>query len=100
MSLSQFYIPDLHIGQITIDEDTSRHMTGVLRMTRGDEVMLTDGKGTRAHAVITDDNRKRTKVEVRALDRVAVPLPSVAIAISLVKNAARFEWFLEKATEI
>lgn len=83
-----------------MDEDTSKHMIGVLRMEKGEEVLLTDGQGRKARAQIIDDNRKRCVVEVISLHTEEAKTPTVTIAISIVKNASRFEWFLEKATEI
>lgn len=100
MALSSFFVRDLQLSTITLDEDTSKHIAGVLRMVRGDQLLLTDGQGRKATALITDDNRKRTTVQVTELQTEAVPPVHTAIGISLVKNAARFEWFLEKATEI
>lgn len=85
---------------MTLEEDTSKHVVQVLRKKVGDEILLTDGKGTRATATITDDNRKRCGVRLSGREREAELGPRVCIAISLVKNASRFEWFLEKATEI
>lgn len=95
-----FFVPDLSASLITLDEDTSKHITGVLRMKVGDSLLLTDGKGGKATATIEDDHRKRCTVRVQE-SRFEQPVtPRITIAISLVKNAARFEWFLEKATEI
>lgn len=95
-----FFVPDITGSQVVLDEDTSRHITQVLRMKVGDELLLTDGKGTKAKALIEDDHRKRCAVRVLEKEDESQPQPRIAIAISLVKNAARFEWFLEKATEI
>lgn len=95
-----FYTPVLNSGPLTLDEDTSRHVTGVLRMGAGARLMLTDGKGGRAGAVVQDPHRKRCTVEVGEVVREAALAPRVVIAISLVKNPSRFEWFLEKAAEI
>jgi 16S rRNA (uracil1498-N3)-methyltransferase len=63
-------------------------------------VLLTDGKGNKARASITDDNRKRCTVAVSVITKDEENKNKVAIGISLIKNASRFEWFLEKATEI
>ncbi|WP_132052959.1 RsmE family RNA methyltransferase [Pseudocnuella soli] len=95
-----FFVPDITGSQVALDEDTSKHITQVLRMKAGDELLLTDGKGTKAKAIIEDDHRKRCVVRVLEKEDEPQPQPRIAIAISLVKNAARFEWFLEKATEI
>jgi 16S rRNA (uracil1498-N3)-methyltransferase len=100
MALPFFYTQELHTGTVTLDEDTSKHITGVLRMKAGDSVLLTDGKGAKANAVITDDHRKRSVVRVDAIETEAERTSKICIAVSLVKNTARFEWFLEKATEV
>lgn len=100
MALPYFYIDSLAADTLTLDEDTSKHVVQVLRKKIGDEVLLTDGRGLKATATITDDNRKRCGVRLSGKEREEEPQPRVCIAISLVKNTARFEWFLEKATEI
>ena len=100
MALPFFYKEDLTNNALVLDEDTSKHVTGVLRMKVGESILMTDGKGTKATAVITDDHRKRCAVTIIQSEKEERKSGSVAIAISLVKNAARFEWFLEKATEM
>ena len=101
MALPFFYI-DNYSGQkqIELDEDTSRHVVQVLRMKEGEQLNLTDGKGSLLTCEITDANKKHCHVEVRAKNDSPKPLIQVSIAISLLKNTNRFEWFLEKATEI
>lgn len=100
MALPYFFAPRLNTGTIQLDEDTSKHIIGVLRMQKGEAILLTDGKGQKGKATIIDDNRKRCVVQVIALEKKEQPIPNVSIAISIIKNASRFEWFLEKATEI
>src|ERR1700760_3393701 len=86
--------------EITLDEDNSRHAVTVLRMTGGEEMHLTDGRGNLYTAAIAEAHKKRCRVTIRS--RVVLPGPSykVTVAISPIKNASRFEWFLEKAAEI
>ncbi|MBB1286727.1 16S rRNA (uracil(1498)-N(3))-methyltransferase [Flavisolibacter sp. BT320] len=100
MALPYFFVEDLGEKMIQLDEDTSKHAIGVLRMERGEDVLLTDGRGSKARAAIVDDNRKRCVVEIVSVAKDEEKVPHVTIAISIVKNASRFEWFLEKATEI
>ncbi|HEY0356679.1 MAG TPA: RsmE family RNA methyltransferase, partial [Flavisolibacter sp.] len=100
MSLPYFFVAHLESNSIVLDEDTSKHMIGVLRMSKGEEVLLTDGKGKKARAVIVDDNRKKCAVHIVSIEMAAPLQRKLAIGISLVKNSSRFEWFLEKATEI
>jgi 16S rRNA (uracil1498-N3)-methyltransferase len=100
MALPYFYIENIIGDTLTLEEDASKHITQVLRMKVGEELLLTDGKGTKATAVITDDHRKRCMVKISNRQKEEASIPKVSIAISLLKNAARFETFLEKATEI
>jgi 16S rRNA (uracil1498-N3)-methyltransferase len=100
MSLPSFYVKDLTSKRIVLDEDTSKHMINVLRMKKAEEVLLTDGRGKKARAFIVDDNRKKCAVEVSSIEAEKERETRVAIGISLIKNSSRFEWFLEKATEI
>lgn len=100
MSLPYFYVADLSGDTLTLEEDTSKHIVQVLRMQVDELLLLTDGKGTKATASIIDANRKRCTVKLADRTHEPASAASVAIGISLVKNASRFEWFLEKATEV
>lgn len=100
MGLPFFYVTNLEAQSIILDEDTSKHIVLVLRMKTGEELLLTDGKGKKAIARITDDNRKKCAVSIVSFEMVERPARKVSIGISIIKNASRFEWFLEKATEI
>jgi 16S rRNA (uracil1498-N3)-methyltransferase len=102
MALPFFYKADIdnRADFIILDEATSKHMIQVLRMKVDEQLQLTDGAGSLVTAAIADDNRKRCAVKVLSAVRIQQPARSITIAISPVKNASRFEWFLEKATEI
>jgi 16S rRNA (uracil1498-N3)-methyltransferase len=102
MSLPIFYSEDLNISQqiITLDEDTSKHVVQVLRMSKGEQLQLTNGKGALVTAVIEDDHKKKCTVKNIGVKKTDAPVRKTPIAISILKNNARFEWFLEKATEI
>jgi 16S rRNA (uracil1498-N3)-methyltransferase len=100
MALPYFFVPVLQAGPLTLEEDQSKHIVQVLRMQRGERLALTDGRGRRGEAEIIDDNRKRCSVLVATPEEAAPREREVAVGISLVKNASRFEWFLEKATEL
>jgi 16S rRNA (uracil1498-N3)-methyltransferase len=102
MALPFFYITAYDPGntEITLDEDNSRHIIQVLRMPRGASLQLTDGKGALLTATILDDHKKKCRVQVRSADSLPPRKRPVALAISLLKNTSRLEWFLEKATEI
>ncbi|HMD00626.1 MAG TPA: RsmE family RNA methyltransferase, partial [Ferruginibacter sp.] len=78
----------------------SKHIIQVLRMKKGEHLQLTDGKGNLITASIADDNRKKCSVTVSKVTKEDRSPVNTAVAISLTKNNSRFEWFLEKATEL
>jgi len=92
-------IPDAGIV-LTLEEDASKHIISVLRMQVGERILLTDGAGRQAITVISGDHRKRCSVTVESVEWVPVRKPRTTMAVSPLKNASRYEWFLEKATEL
>ena len=100
MDLPIFYLNTLSSTVITLDEETSRHVVQVLRMEKGKKLQLTDGAGNLLLAEIVDPHKKKCTVQV--IEKVFIPKKErkVSIGISLLKNNTRFEWFLEKATEL
>lgn len=83
-----------------MNEETSKHVVQVLRMKIGEQLNLTDGKGTLLSCEITDNHKKHCIVSIKLKRQIPALSKKVTIAISLLKNANRFEWFLEKAVEI
>jgi len=102
MALPFFYINDHDSSKnpIVLDEDASRHVVQVLRMKEGEKLNLTDGKGNLITAEIADAHKKHCSVKIIDTRYKTHDSRKVTIAISLLKNTSRFEWFLEKATEI
>lgn len=87
-------------GAFQLDEEASHHCTQVLRMKEGAGLLLTNGKGLSAHAVITSASRKRTLVDLQTIEKAAPLTAQFGLAIAFTKNKSRNEWLLEKATEI
>lgn len=102
MELPVFYAKGLQPGAAgyTMDEPTSKYCIQVLRRQLHDVVLLADGRGTKYQAVITDDNRKKCVLRIDEETVMPMPLYQLRIAIAFTKNAARMEWFMEKAVEI
>lgn len=102
MQLPFFYIEEYDPSQkeIVLNEDTSKHIVQVLRMKEREKLNLTDGKGHLITAEISNAHKKHCSANVQYSKFNTQHSKKVAIAISLLKNTSRFEWFLEKATEI
>ncbi len=96
-----FYAPDFTPPHYILTEDESKHAIRVLRLTLGSTIHITDGRGNLFHCEVCGTNPKRCEVLVRETIAEYNPLPySLTIAVAPTKSADRYEWFLEKATEI
>lgn len=96
-----FYIENvLSESVITLDEETSKHAVQVLRMKPLEKLQLTNGAGKLLIAEIVDDHKRKCTVRVIERQEISKKKQEVCIGMSLLKNNSRFEWFLEKATEI
>ena len=97
-----FYSPDITEAteQFSFDKEESKHITKVLRKKPGDVLTLTNGKGWKFTVKIINTDFKNCLVSV--IDKVFINKHnySLNIAIAPTKMNDRFEWFLEKATEI
>ncbi len=96
-----FYTPDIQGNQYTLIETESKHAVRVLRLGNGDFINLIDGNGHFFEAEIIDANPKRCLVEVKnKVNEFGKRSHYLHLAVAPTKNIDRFEWFLEKATEI
>ena len=102
MQLPFFYIEDIANNNelVELDEDTSKHVVGVLRMKAGERIHLTEGKGNLFTAEIVKDHKKKCVVKLAGTVFTVRDSRKICIGISLLKNNNRLEWFLEKATEL
>ena len=95
-----FYTPDILTSHV-LSEEESQHCVRVLRYTRGDEILLTDGKGNTYTARITNPHPKHCEFEVLTQEKQQKAHDFyLHIAIAPTKNIERMEWMVEKCTEI
>lgn len=95
-----FYAPDIAVNPI-LPEEEAGHCFRVLRLTEGDEMLITDGKGMFYKALLTRAHPKQCEVAVQdSWQQHSLWKGSIHIAVAPTKNMDRMEWFVEKATEI
>ena len=95
-----FYTPDIDIHP-GLPEEEAAHCLRVLRLSQGDKITLTDGKGYFYEAQISVASAKRCSVSI--LNKTFQPFywrGHLHLAMAPTKNMDRTEWFAEKATEI
>lgn len=98
-----FYCPGSVLnGYVFLDEVESRHIATVLRKNVGDSVLVFNGKGTLYNAdIVSADKKRGVQVFIKSVEAEQIDKPPfLHIAVAPPKNIDRFEWLLEKVTEI
>ncbi len=99
--MPSFYTPNLKFDDINsiIEGEEYHHISHVFRKRIGDEILLTNGKGLLAGALITDIDKKIIKVKILNIKKEISSNPPIAMAFPLLKNKHDF-LIVEKLTEL
>lgn len=102
MSDQLFYNPSLSLEskELVFTAEESKHIAKVLRKKIGDIVQVTNGDGLLFSATLYVTNPDQCLATITSIDKKILPMHWLHIAVAPTKSADRFEWFLEKATEI
>ena len=96
-----FYAPDVTLPLYTLNDEESKHCVRVLRLRQGDTLHLTDGRGSLHRCEIVEAHQHHCTVKIVETQTEYGKLPySLTMAVAPTKNIDRYEWFLEKATEV
>ena len=100
-SMEIFYTYEIDGASALLDSDESAHCVKVLRHRVGDELTVVDGDGNMYRCRLTDDSPKQAAAEVlETVPGWGGHSYSLNMAVCPTKNNDRFEWFVEKATEL
>ncbi|MFD1162375.1 16S rRNA (uracil(1498)-N(3))-methyltransferase [Hwangdonia seohaensis] len=97
-----FYNPDIseNTTQFTFAKEESKHIVKVLRKNVGDTLHITNGNGWLFTAEITIPNINKCVATVVSITQQPKRNYHLHLAVAPTKMNDRYEWFLEKATEI
>lgn len=100
-----FYLPGLSgesaLGTIvTLDAEESGHCARVLRLNTGDILQVTNGAGWMFEGRLLNNSPKACTLRIDVKNFIGKNRANIHLAVAPTKNIGRFEWFLEKATEI
>ena len=95
-----FYSENINDNEALLTTEEAGHCSRVLRKRVGDTINVTDGNGKLYSSSISEMTKKEVILQDLKLIESQDDVSSLIIAIAPTKNIARFEWFLEKATEI
>jgi 16S rRNA (uracil1498-N3)-methyltransferase len=97
-----FYNPDINENttQFTFPKEESKHIVKVLRKSTGDDLHITNGKGWLFTAKISIPNINKCVANIVSKTLQKNHNYKLHLAVAPTKMNDRYEWFLEKATEI
>jgi len=86
---------------ILIDGDEFSHLVHVMRKKAGDVVRVVDGEGTAYEVVLENLKKKEARGTIIATyANHNEPVISLTLAVGILKNPSRFDFLVEKVTEL
>jgi 16S rRNA (uracil1498-N3)-methyltransferase len=99
--MNLFFSDDIRGDFAWFDEEEARHGVQVLRKKAGDQIQFVDGEGGWYEGLIEESAKWHLVVKiVSRKEEVGKKNYRLHLAVAPTKSIERFEWFLEKATEI
>jgi len=97
-----FYNPTINEAteNFTFDKEESKHIIKVMRKKGGDKLYVTNGLGYLFESEIVVDSEIKCTVKIIGFEKAESPKYHLHLAVAPTKMNDRYEWFLEKATEI
>jgi 16S rRNA (uracil1498-N3)-methyltransferase len=97
-----FYCPELSAssGSVTLSAEESHHARRVFRKRSGEPIELTNGKGLRSAAIITDSSSQKISCKIESIQQIpSPPERNIHIAMAAIRPN-RMDWAVEKLTEL
>ncbi len=101
-SMHRFYCPEANLSSKEIaitNKDELHHLRDVLRLKANAEVFLFDGKGREASGILLAVTSKQADIQISSVKQFRPQKPLIILACALPKKT-KFEWIVEKATEL
>jgi 16S rRNA (uracil1498-N3)-methyltransferase len=101
--MDYFYAPPDRIDgtSVLIDGEELSHLVHVMRKKEGDEIMVVDGEGSAYDVVLEAVTKRSARGLIRHSHRhYHEPASRVTLAVGILKNPSKFDFLVEKATEV
>lgn len=84
---------------VSLEGTEFHHFAHVMKMKKGDEVDLVNGKGALSKAIVISVDRQRASLKILSASLTPLSPPRFILAIPLMRPS-KLEWVLEKGTEL
>ncbi|WP_291114460.1 16S rRNA (uracil(1498)-N(3))-methyltransferase [Flavobacterium sp. UBA6135] len=97
-----FYFPSLteQTKSFSFSKEESKHIVKVLRKKENDNLFVTNGLGYLFSTKIATASESKCTVDILSFEKQESPKIHLHLAVAPTKMNERYEWFLEKVTEI
>lgn len=92
-------LADDSVSLVTIEDQEARHISQVMRLSIGDTITLSDGKGACIEGHIQHASKNLVTIQIHSVSRQPKPVLPVLI-FGMIKKRDRLEFLLEKAVEL
>jgi hypothetical protein len=101
MPKERFFIdtPFIETETVSLEGTEFHHFAHVMKMKKGDEVDLVNGKGALSKAVVISVDRQRASLKIISTSLTPLSSPRFILAVPLMRPS-KLEWVLEKGTEL
>ena len=98
----RFFTPELQptTAELTLTGQEGRHLAVVLRGAPGDRVTLFNGRGLQAEGIVRRVEPQGVAIEITAHHPAPEPQRRLVTLATAVPKGDRFDWLVEKATEL
>ena len=92
---------DVQGNTAVLHGDEFKHLSRVMRKREGEHIVLVDGQDHAYESVIRSIDAAHAECEILEVkEKMNEPKIDVTLAVSLLRNPARFDFLVEKATEL
>ena len=95
-----FYSTQIQPPFITLDENETRHCIQALRYKVGDQITITNGCGSHYLATLVTIEKRSCTAQIDQEIKIELPAPELHVGIGITKQSDRWEWMVEKLTEL
>lgn len=101
--MDNFYCPPdkISAGSVLIEGEEFSHLVHVMRKKTGDVIGVVDGEGTFHEVTLDEIRKKQARGKITATSRSHLePAVRLTLAVGILKNPSRFDFLVEKVTEL
>lgn len=91
---------DIHGNSILIEGQEAIHISKVLRHSKGDEILLTDGLGNEFNCKIINVEKKSVYLDILSTQSHPKSNPQIILCMGIIKKRDRLEFAVEKTVEL